>query len=165
MPESVEKGRKRVVRVESKESKQEEDQRVAEIIAQEDIYKKKMKDMKLENMKKSKNGFPEMGLFVRSHVKEDGTCAYACPLPNCTKVFISPHTCDAHINRHLGYEYGPCPKCGYTNPSRDSYDKHTYFAGAKMGGKRPASRGEAAKKRVSEAAGSASSAAKKKKKN
>ena len=163
MPESVEKGRKHVVRVESEESKQEEDRQIAEIMAQEEIYKKKMKDMKLENMKKSKNGFPEMGLFVRSHVREDGTRGYACPLPNCTKAFISPRTCDAHINRHLGYEYGPCPKCGYTNASRDAYDKHTCFAGAKTGGKRPASRGAAAKKRVAEAAASASSAAKKKK--
>ena len=163
MPESVEKGRKCVVPVESEESKQEEAREIAEIMAQEDIYKKKMKDMKLENMKKSKNGFPEMGLYVTSHVKEDGTRGYPCPLPNCTKAFISPCTCDAHINRHLGYEYGPCPKCGYTNASRDAYDKHTCFAGAKTGGKRPASRGKATKKRVAEAAGSASSAAKKKK--
>ena len=164
MPESVEKGRKHgTVRVESEESKQAEEEGTVQIMAQEEIYKKKMKDMKLENMKKSKNGFPEMGLFVRSHVREDGTRGYACPLPNCTKAFISPRTCDAHINRHLGYEYGPCPKCGHTNASRDAYEKHTCFAGAKTGGKRPASRGVAAKKRVSEAAGSASSAAKKKK--
>ena len=164
MPESVEKGRKSGTDVVvSEESKQEEDQTIAGIMAQEEIYKKKMKDMKLENMKKSKNRFPEMGLHVRSHVREDSTRGYVCPLPNCTKAFISPRTCDAHLNRHLGYEYSPCPKCGYTNPSRDSYDKHKCFAGAKTGGKRPASRGEATKKRVAEAAGSASSAAKKKK--
>ena len=164
MPESVEKGRKHgTVSVESEESKQAEDQQIAQIMAQEEICKKKMKGMKLENMKKSKNGFLEMGLFVKSHVREDGKCAYACPLPICTKAFISPRTCDAHINRHLGYEYGPCRKCGYTNPSRDSYDKHTCFAGAKTGGKCPVSRGATVKKRLSEAAGSASSAAKKKK--
>ena len=121
MPESVEKGHKHgTVSVELEESKQAEDQEIAQIMAQEEIYKKKMKDMKLENMKKSKNGFLEMGLFIKSHVREDGTRGYACPLPNYTKAFISPRTCDAHINRHLGYEYSLCHKCGYTNPSRDS---------------------------------------------
>ena len=99
MPESVEKGRKGgtdIVSVQSEESKQAEDQKVAEIMAQEEKYKKKMKDMQLENMKKSKSGFLELGLIVRSHVREDGTRGYACPLPNCTKAFISPRTCDAH---------------------------------------------------------------------
>ena len=163
MPESVEKVCKPGTDVVSEESKQEEDQVTAGIMAQEEIYKKKMKDMKLENMKKSKNGFPEMGLYITSHVREDGTHGYACPLPNCTKAFVSPCTCDAHLNRHLGYEYGPCPACGYTNPSRDSYEEHKSFAGAKTGGTRPASRGQAAKKCISEAAGLASSAAKKKK--
>ena len=63
---------------------------------------------------------------------------------------MSPHTCDAHLNRHLRYEYGPCGTCGYTNPSRDSYDKHKCFAGIKTGGKRPASRGEKVRKRIME---------------
>ena len=64
--------------------------------------------------------------------------------------FVSPCTCDVHINRHLGYEYGPCTKCGHTNPSRDSYDKHKCFAEVKTGGKRPPSRRETAKKRMQE---------------
>ena len=64
------------------------------------------------------------------------------------KAFVSPHTCDAHLNRHLGYEYGPCSTCGYTNASRDLYDKHKYFAGIKTGGRRPASRGEKARKQI-----------------
>ena len=64
--------------------------------------------------------------------------------------FVSPRTCDAHINCHLGYEYGPCTKCGHTNPSHDSYDKHKCFAGVKTGGKCPPSRGETAKKRMQE---------------
>ena len=62
--------------------------------------------------------------------------------------FVSPHTCDAHLNRHLGYEYGPCGTCGYTNASKDSYDKHKCFAGIKTGRWRPASRGEKARKRI-----------------
>ena len=73
-----------------------------------------------------------------------------CPLDGCTEGFVSPRTCDTHINRHLGYEYGPCTKCGHTNLSRDSYDKHECFAGVKTGGKHPPSRGETAKKRMQE---------------
>ena len=73
-----------------------------------------------------------------------------CPLDGCKEGFVSPHTCDAHINHHLGYEYGPCTKCGHTNPSRDSYDNHKCFAGVKTGGKGPTSRGETAKKRMQE---------------
>ena len=73
-----------------------------------------------------------------------------CPLDGCEQGFVSPRTCDAHINCHLGYEYGPCAKCGHTNTSCDSYDKHKCFAGVKTGGKRPASRGETAKKQIEE---------------
>ena len=62
-------------------------------------------------------------------------------------MFSGPQTCDAHINHNLGYEYGPCKTCSYTNASRDSYDKHKCFAGLKMGGKKPSSRGPHAKKR------------------
>ena len=63
---------------------------------------------------------------------------------------MSPLTCDANLNRHLGYEYGLCGKCGYTNASRDSYNKHKCFAGIKSGGRRFASRGEKARKQIAE---------------
>ena len=101
------------------------------------------------DMKKSKNGFPELGLPITSAVIH-GKRMYVCPLEGCTESFQSPRTCDAHLNRHLGYEYGPCGRCGYTNASRDSFDKHKCFAGAKTGGKRPASRGPNVKKRKGE---------------
>ena len=108
------------------------------------------KNVNLVNMKKSKNGFPELGLVIKSIKLPNNTRAYPCPLDNCQKAFVSPHTCDTHLNRHLGYEYGPCGTCGYTNPSRDLYNKHKCFAGIKTGGRRPASRGEKARKRIAE---------------
>ena len=101
------------------------------------------------NMKKSKNGFPELGLPVTSTIV-NSIRVWPCPLEGCKKGFQSPRTCDAHLNRHLGYEYGPCSKCGYSNASRDSYDKHKCFVGAKTGGRKPPSRGPAAKKRREE---------------
>ena len=107
-------------------------------------------NINLVNMKKSKNGFPELGLVIKSVKLPDNTRAYPCPLENCQKAFVSPRTCDAHLNRHLGYEYGLYGTCGYTNASRDSYDKHKCFAGIKTGGWRPPSRGEKARKRVAE---------------
>ena len=108
------------------------------------------KNINLVNMKKSKNGFPELGLVIKSVKLPDNTRAYPCPLENCQKAFVSPRTCDAHLNRHLGYEYGLCGTCGYTNTSRDSYDKHKCFVGIKTGGGRPPSRGEKARKHVAE---------------
>ena len=104
----------------------------------------------MKDFSKSGNGFPEVGLFVKSTVFPDGKQLYMCPLDGCAEGFVSPRTCDAHINRHLGYEYGPCTKCGHTNLSRDSYDKHKCFTGVKMGGKCPPSRGETAKKQMQE---------------
>ena len=85
-------------------------------------------------VKQSKSGFPELGLPVTSKVV-NRICIWLCPLEGCSKAFSGPQTCDAHINCHLGYEYGPCKTCGYTNASRDSYDKHKCFAGLKMGEK------------------------------
>ena len=108
------------------------------------------KNVNLVNMKKSKNGFLEPGLVIKSVKLPNNTRAYPYPLDNCQKAFVNPHTCDVHLNRHLGYEFGPCGTCGYTNPSRDSYDKHKCFAGIKTGGRRPASRGEKARKRIAE---------------
>ena len=108
------------------------------------------KNFNLVNMKKLKNGFPELGLVIKSVKLPNNTHAYPCLLDNCQKAFVGPHTCDAYLNRHLGYEYSPCGTCGYTNPSRDSYDKHKCFAGIKTGGRRPASRGEKARKRIAE---------------
>ena len=114
---------------------------------EEDKIKKKVN---LVNMKKLKNGFPELGLAIKSIKLPNNTRAYPCPLDNCQRAFVSPLTCDAHLNRHLGYEYGPCGTCGYTNPGRDSYDKHKCFAGIKTGGRRSTSRGEKARKQILE---------------
>ena len=69
----------------------------------------------MTNMKKLKNGFPELRLPITSVVLS-GKRMYVCPLEGCSDAFQSPRTCDAHLNRHLGYEYGPCHKCGYTSP-------------------------------------------------
>ena len=96
--------------------------------------------------KRSKSGFPEIGLPVTSKVVNKMRIC-PCPVEGCTKAFSGPRTCDTHINRHLGYEYGPCHTCGYTNASCDSYDKHKCFAGLKMGGKKPPSRGPCVQKR------------------
>ena len=98
------------------------------------------------NMKKSKNGFPELGLLITSVVLR-GKRMYVCPLEGCLDAFQSPRMCNAHLNRHLRYEYGPCHKCGYTSLSRDAFDKHKCFAGAKTGGKKPALRGPNVKKK------------------
>ena len=96
-------------------------------------------------VKQSKSGFPELGLPITSKVN----CIriWPCPLEGCSKVFSRPRTCDAHINRHLGYEYKPCKTSGYTNVNRDSYYKHKCFVGLKMGGEKPPSRGPRAKKK------------------
>ena len=101
------------------------------------------------NMKKSKNGFPELGLPVTSTVV-NGIRVWPCPLEGCKKGFQSPRMCDAHLNRHLGYEYGPYSKCSYTNASQDLYNKHKCFVEAKTGGRKPPSREPAAKKRKEE---------------
>ena len=124
------------------------------------ISEKEMKIRKVElrikamasqmmNMKKSKNGFPELGLPITNIVLSRKRM-YVCPLEGCSDAFQSPRTCDAHLNRHLGYEYGPCHKCGYTSLSQDAFDKHKCFVGAKTGGKKQASRGPNAKKRKCE---------------
>ena len=69
-------------------------------------------------VKQSKSGFPELGLPVTSKVVNHIRIGL-CPLEGCSKAFSGPQTCDAHINCHLGYEYGPCKSCGYTNASLD----------------------------------------------
>ena len=137
------------VTVEGSLEKETLDKDPTDLLIKEEENKIK-KNINLVNMKKSKNGFPELGLLIKSVKLPDNTRAYPCPLENCQKAFVSPRTCDAHLNRHLGYEYGPCGTCGYTNASRDSYDKHKCFAGIKTGGQRPPSRGEKARKRIAE---------------
>ena len=124
---------------EEKKGEEEEEDEVQIVLTEEEIQVKKVETKmkayisKHTVMKKSKNGFPELGLPVTSKVINQKR-VYPCPLEGCSKAFISPRTCDAHINRHLGYEYGPCGQCGYTNASRDSYDKHKCFSGLKTGG-------------------------------
>ena len=103
----------------------------------------------MKDFSKSGNGFPEVGLHVKSTVFADGKdCTCALWMAAWKVLLVHVHV--MHINRHLGYEYGPCTKCGHTNPSRDSNDKHKCFTGVKTGGKRPPSRGETAKKRMQE---------------
>ena len=80
-----------------------EDDRVT---AAENLAKKQLSEIK--DYSKSGNGFPEVGLHVKSMVFADGKQLYMCPLDGCVQGFVSPRTCDVHINRHLGYEYGPC---------------------------------------------------------
>ena len=96
----------------------------------------RLKAYRAEHMvvKQSKSGFPESGLPVTSKVVNRIRIGL-CPLEGCSKVFSGPPTCDPHINCHLGYEYGPCKMCSYTNASLDLYDKHKCFPGLKMGGK------------------------------
>ena len=137
------------VTVEGSLEKETLDKDPTDLLIKEEENKIK-KNINLVNMKKSKNGFPELGLLIKSVKLPDNTRAYPCPLENCQKAFVSPRTCDAHLNRHLGYEYGPCGTCGYTNASRDLYDKHKCFVGIKTGGQRPPSRGEKARKRIAE---------------
>ena len=146
-----------VVGIEKKTEEKEEDQPDTHMLTEEEekVRKEevKLKAYLVENtvMKRSSNGFPEIGLPVTSKVM-NGIRLYLCLMKACKKGFKSPRTCDAHINRHVGYEYGPCKTCGYTNPSRDAYDKHKCFAGLKTGGTKHASRGACAKKRKAEAA-------------
>ena len=146
-----------VVGIEKKTEEKEEDQPDTHMLTEEEekVRKEevKLKAYLVENtvMKRSSNGFPEIGLPVTSKVV-NGIRLYPCPMKACKKGFKSPRTCDAHINRHVGYEYGPCKTCGYTNPSHDAYDKHKCFAGLKTGGTKHASRGAHAKKRKAEAA-------------
>ena len=97
-------------------------------------------------VKQSKSGFPELRLPVTSKVVNH-IRIWPCPLEECSKAFSRPRTCDAHINHHLGYKYGPCKMCSYTNASQDSYNKHKCFVGLKTGGKKPPSREPHAKKR------------------
>ena len=137
------------VTVEGSLEKETLDEDPTDLLIKEEENKIK-KNINLVNMKKSRNGFPELGLLIKSVKLPDNTRAYPCPLENCQKAFVSPRTCDAHLNRHLGYEYGPCGICGYTNASRDSYHKHKCFVGIKTGGQRPPSRGEKARKRIAE---------------
>ena len=140
------------VKRKKKEEKVEEAQEEKQCMLMEEEEKVRKAEIKLmayivKNtlMKMSKNGFPELGLSVTSKVV-NGIRLYPCHIEGCIKGFKSPHICDAHINRHIGYEYGRCKNCGYTNASHDSYDKHKCFAGLKMGGTKPPSRGPRAEK-------------------
>ena len=47
-------------------------------------------NINLVNMKKSRNGFPELGLVIKSVKLPDNTCAYPCPLENCQKSICEP---------------------------------------------------------------------------
>ena len=78
--------------------------------------KMKARASEMKDIKKSKNEFPELGLPITSAVI-DRKRMYVCSLEGCKESFQSPRTCNAHLTRHLDYEYGPCARCGYTNPS------------------------------------------------
>ena len=135
------------VAVDASLEKESLDKNPTDLLIKEEENKIK-KNINLVNMKKLRNGFLELGLVIKSVKLPDNTRAYPCPLENCQKTFVSPRTCDTHLNRHVGYEYGPCGTFGYTNASRDSYDKHKCFAGIKTGEQRPAPRVEKARKQI-----------------
>ena len=80
----------------------------------------------LKEGKRSKLGFPELGLFIKSKKMDEKT--RICPVEGCLEAFKMSRSCDSHVNNHLGYEYGPCRKCGYTNIHLDSLEKHQCFS-------------------------------------
>ena len=61
----------------------------------------KVMALQMTIMKKSKNGFPELGLPITSVVLS-GKQIYVCPLEGSSDAFQRPRTCDAHLKRHLG---------------------------------------------------------------
>ena len=86
------------------------------------------KGIVLKEGKKSKLGFPELGLVVKSRMLDKKTRVWPCPVEGCFKAYKTSRSCDSHVNIHMGYEYGPCDKCGYTNSHLDSYKKHKCFS-------------------------------------
>ena len=54
---------------------------VDRVTAAENLAKKRLSEMK--DFLKSGNGFPEVGLFVKSTVFPDGKRLYMCPLDGC----------------------------------------------------------------------------------
>ena len=101
---------------------------------EESIKKFKKIDRSSWGKFKKKMGFPEIGIHVESLKRwgynQDGAKEpkyfYLCPFSECPckGEFRSPRTADAHINRILGYEYGPCKKCGKGNANLDIFNKH-----------------------------------------
>ena len=131
----------------SEEAKEEEKRNVHELALMEKNLRQKAEELQksgfiLKQGKRSKLGFPELGLVVKSKMV-GGTRLWPCSVEGCIEAFKTSRSCDSHINVHLGYEYGPCAKCGYTNTHLDSFEKHKCFSNLdeKCGRKRKASGG------------------------
>ena len=126
--------RKKVSR-QGKENKGIYEERKHPLVSIEESIKKFKKiDRSSWGKYKKKMGFPEIGIHVESLKRwgynQDGgkepKYFYLCPFSDCPckGEFRSPRTADAHINRILGYEYGPCKKCGKGNANLDIFNKH-----------------------------------------
>ena len=98
------------------------------------------KGIVLKEGKKSKLGFPELGLVVKSKMLDKKMQVWPCPIEGCIEAYKTSCSCDSHVNVHTGYEYRPCDKCGYTNLHLNSYEKHKCFSNIeeKCGRKRKA---------------------------
>ena len=59
---------------------------------------------------------------------DEKTRIWPCPVEGCLEAFKTSRSCNSHVNNHLGYEYGPCGKCGYPNTHLDSFEKHKCFS-------------------------------------
>ena len=65
----------------SLENKEALEQNTIDLLIKQEEDKIK-KNVNLVNMKKSKNGFPELGLVIKSVKLADNSHAYPCPLEN-----------------------------------------------------------------------------------
>ena len=127
------------------EEKDEEKRNLDEMALIEKQLRQKAEELQksgyvLKEGKKSKLGFPQMGLVIKSKMVGNAQL-WPCPVEGCIEAFKTSRSCDSHVNIHLGYEYGPCDKCGYTNTHLDSFEKHKCFSNLeeKRGRKRKAS--------------------------
>ena len=127
------------------EEKEEEKRNVHELALMEKNLREKVEELQksrfiLKQGKRSKLGFPELGLVVKSKIVGD-TRLWPCSVEGCIEAFKMSRSCDSHINTHLGYEYSLCEKCGYTNMHLNSFEKHKCFSNLeeKWGRKRKAS--------------------------
>ena len=70
------------VTVDASREKETQDKNPTDFLIKEEENKIK-KNVDLVSMKKSKNGFPELGLVIKSVKLPDNSHAYPCPLENC----------------------------------------------------------------------------------
>ena len=55
----------------------------------------------LKEGKKSKLGFPELGLVVKSKMLDKKTQVWLCPVEGCIEAYKTSHSCDSHVNIHM----------------------------------------------------------------